>query len=418
MAASSRAKMYFRRIYRDCRAIETRRAETAVNFLRLFAVGVLYGNTLVNYFIRHVIPGGMFIGFSVVSALWLAVFFITRVYLRKRTAVRPWFPFVSVTVDTLLLTVCLFIMENPASHLTAVYYLIIAVTTLRFHAGVAAFSGVISVVSYLLVLAFHTGAAPLPNATDSVITVLTMLILSAVAAVAANRGRTLIYTVAKSLVDYTKARNALVRYVSNSVADEILKMDDRSLLEGKRRDVTILMSDLRGFTRLSDSLSPETVVEILNAYFATMIEVVFKNGGTLDKFMGDAIMVIFGAPVDTVDHAARAVRTAVEMQENMSRINEKLQRHGLPEIRMGIGLSAGPAVVGDIGSEVRSEYTAIGHTVNLAQRLESIAGAGEILATESVIQNLNGDFIGDPIEPLTLAGIAKEIRAWRIRKAP
>lgn len=130
-----------------------------------------------------------------------------------------------------------------------------------------------------------------------------------------------------------------------------------------------------------------------------MIEIIFANNGTLDKFMGDAIMVIFGAPVKDYSHAELAVKTAVEMQAAMEGINADLRRRGLPEVAMGIGLSTGPAVVGDIGSEIRMEYTAIGRTVNLAQRLEARAGAGEVLASDAVVADLKDRIETESLPP-------------------
>jgi len=142
---------------------------------------------------------------------------------------------------------------------------------------------------------------------------------------------------------------------------------------------------VRGFTRLAEHTAPEQVVGLLNRYFSAMTEIIFAYGGTLDKYIGDGLMALFGAPTATPEDATHAVQAAVEMQRQMRHINTDLRAAGLPEISIGVGLHTGEATVGYVGSERRTEYTAIGDTVNLASRLESNAQPGQILISEAVI---------------------------------
>lgn len=172
------------------------------------------------------------------------------------------------------------------------------------------------------------------------------------------------------------------RYLSDEVVDQILEAPGGARLGGDKRTVTIMMSDLRGFSALSERLPPEQVVRIINNYLATMTEVIKKHKGTIDEFIGDAILAIFGAPVTREDDAARATACAVEMQLAMHAVNEYNRRNDLPEIEMGIALHTGEVIVGNIGSEQRAKYGVVGTTVNLASRIETYTIGGQILISD------------------------------------
>ncbi len=170
-----------------------------------------------------------------------------------------------------------------------------------------------------------------------------------------------------------KFREAFAKYVSPQVVDEISKnIDDLKVDVGDRRDITILFSDIRDFTGMSENLAPEEVVRRLNIYFKAMVEVVFQFDGTLDKYVGDAIMAFFGAPKGDPNHATKACRCALGMREELKKVNERLESEGIAPMRIGIGINTGEVVVGNVGSERRMEYTVIGDNVNLASRLEGM----------------------------------------------
>jgi adenylate cyclase len=166
-------------------------------------------------------------------------------------------------------------------------------------------------------------------------------------------------------------KHTLVRYVSREVADEILASGKMAELKSERRKITVLFADVRGFTSLSESLSPEEVVSLLNEYFDKMIDAIFRYKGTLNKFLGDGFMAIFGAPADDHYQEEHAICAALEMQESVRELREKFQRYHVMNFHIGIGINTGVAVVGNIGCNQRMEYTAIGDTVNTASRLES-----------------------------------------------
>lgn len=173
------------------------------------------------------------------------------------------------------------------------------------------------------------------------------------------------------------------RYLSDEVVDQILEAPGGARLGGDKRTVTILMSDLRGFSALSERLPPEQVVRIINNYLATMTEVIKKHKGTIDEFIGDAILAIFGAPVGREDDAKRATACAVEMQLAMHSVNEYNRKNDLPEIEMGIALHTGEVIVGNIGSEQRAKYGVVGTAVNLTSRIETYTIGGQILISDA-----------------------------------
>jgi adenylate cyclase len=162
------------------------------------------------------------------------------------------------------------------------------------------------------------------------------------------------------------------RYVSPAVMEELLKNTDLAALGGQRREVTVLFADIRGFTSYSENKPPEEVVARLNFYLDEMTGVVFRNGGTLDKYLGDGLMAVFGAPLVLDQHAAKAVACALEIQRSVSRLNDEWLARGQQPLAIGIGINSGSVLVGNVGSHERMEYTVIGEDVNLASRLESL----------------------------------------------
>jgi adenylate cyclase len=188
-------------------------------------------------------------------------------------------------------------------------------------------------------------------------------------------------------------RRTFGRYLSDEVVSNLLESKDGLKLGGKRQKITVLSSDLRGFTALSEQLPPEEVVKILNIYLDYMLDAIAAYQGTIDKFMGDGIMVLFGAPTLRNDDAKRAVACAVAMQLAMSDVNKQMKRLGFPCLEMGIGINTGDAVIGNIGSEKHSEYTAIGNQINLAFRIETYTIGSQILISESTFKEVGASIL-------------------------
>ncbi len=183
-------------------------------------------------------------------------------------------------------------------------------------------------------------------------------------------------------------RNIFSRYLTDEVVANLLENPDGLSLDCQRRKVTILMSDLRGFSAISERSEPETIFAMLNVYLAGMTEVINQYRGTIDEFIGDAILVIFGAPTQKKDDAERAVACAVAMQMAMPSVNAKLKELGLPKIEMGVGINTGEVVVGNIGSNKRSKYGVVGSNINLASRIESYTVGGQILISGNTLEEV------------------------------
>ncbi len=201
-------------------------------------------------------------------------------------------------------------------------------------------------------------------------------------------------TVVESFINEQREKKRLSRYFSPAVVEDIIRQKEDVNLGSARRRMTILFSDIRGFTSISEKMSPEEVVGFLREYLTEMTDAVFQHGGTVDKYIGDAVMALYNVPFDQPDHAARAVKTALAFQERIKPLSEKFKaRHGL-ELKCGVGVHTGDAVVGTIGAEQRLEYTAIGDTINLGSRLESITKDFHvsIVISESTYEEVKGQF--------------------------
>ncbi len=192
-------------------------------------------------------------------------------------------------------------------------------------------------------------------------------------------------------------RQTFGRYTSEDIVGVLLDLPEGLKLGGEKRQVTLLMSDLRGFTALAERLEPTVVVALLNHYLSAMIEIIQEHGGTIDEIIGDAILVIFGAPVAMPDAARRAVRCALKMQQAMRRVNDFNRQQGWPEIEMGIALHTGEVVVGNIGSTKRSKYGVVGQMVNLTARIETFTVGGQVLVSPSVISSVPGLILGEEV---------------------
>jgi class 3 adenylate cyclase len=182
------------------------------------------------------------------------------------------------------------------------------------------------------------------------------------------------------------------RYLSDEIVTDILERPEGLELGGDLREVTIMMSDIRGFTSISELLDPAQVVKILNRYLGAMTDIIMAQQGTIDEFIGDAILAVFGAPQRRDDDADRAVKCALAMQEAMGEINKINAEEGLPEISMGIALNTGDVIAGNIGSERRSKYGFVGHPMNLTSRIEEFTAGGEILVSDSTLQKLQDKY--------------------------
>ncbi|HEY9597689.1 MAG TPA: adenylate/guanylate cyclase domain-containing protein, partial [Cyanophyceae cyanobacterium] len=209
-------------------------------------------------------------------------------------------------------------------------------------------------------------------------------------------------------------RQTFGRYLNEQVVANLLENPEGLKLGGERRKITILTSDLRGFTATSEQLAPEEVIKILNLYFAHMADAIVSFQGTIDEFMGDGILVLFGAPTARDDDAERAVACAVAMQLAMESVNNKMKQLGLPGLEMGIGINTGEVVVGNIGSEKRTKYGVVGSQVNLTYRIESYTVGGQILITESTLKDAGSQVIINGQKQVQPKGLKEPITIYAV----
>lgn len=221
----------------------------------------------------------------------------------------------------------------------------------------------------------------------------------------------------KRLAREEVARANYGRFMPEYVVKQLLENPNSFSLGGVNQTVTVLFADIRGFTSISEKEKPEKVVSLLNRYFSVMTDIIFEHGGTLDKYIGDGLMAIFGAPTAGFEDALNAVKAAVTMQKKIAQLNAELSAEGYENIAIGIGLHTGEATIGYIGSERRSEYTAIGDTVNLASRLESNAAGGQILMSEATAAASGNLVPVNVLEPLTVRNRLQPVSVLEVRWA-
>ena len=228
-----------------------------------------------------------------------------------------------------------------------------------------------------------------------------------------------IYEIAMKYIAERKKRRRVIsafkKYVAPQVVEEISKKGTFELkLGGEKRDIAVLFVDIRGFTPMSESLEPEKVVEILNDYLALTTKAIFDNGGTLDKFIGDATMAVFNAPFDLDDYVYRAVCTARDIAAGSEELEKRLFERFGKSVSFGVGVNCGPGVVGNIGCDFRMDYTAIGDTVNTAARLESNAEPGQILISDDVYQCVKDRIEVEEIGEIPLKGKTKGVMVYSV----
>lgn len=221
-------------------------------------------------------------------------------------------------------------------------------------------------------------------------------------------------TAHQRLIEQESRRRALERFLSPEVVEMVAANPQDIRLGGANQKVTILFADIRGFTQLSERMPPETVVDVLNEYFTRVTDVVFEFGGTLDKYMGDAVMALFGAPLVKTDDARRAVQAAIAIQQLMHQLNRDAAARGWPELSVGIGVNTGEVTAGNIGSPKRLDYTVIGDAVNVAFRIMSHASPGQVIVTEATAAEVKGEFSLRRLSPLLVKGKSEPLNVYSV----
>ena len=205
------------------------------------------------------------------------------------------------------------------------------------------------------------------------------------------------------------------RYISPDLVKAIAESEQEIQLGGVKKEVSVVFLDIRGYTPLTEKMAPEEVVDFLNMMFDLITEKTLENKGTIDKFIGDAAMLIFNAPIDVPDHAFCAVKTGFDIQQGMKQVRREIyDKYGV-EVNVGIGINTGEAVVGNIGSYLRVDYTAIGDHVNVAARIESVSEAGQILVSASTYERTKASFVYTNAGQFSLKGKSEEIILYELK---
>lgn len=220
---------------------------------------------------------------------------------------------------------------------------------------------------------------------------------------------------ASSLREKELIKGAFSTYVSSQVMEEVLKNPGSMALGGARKRATILFADIRGFTSMSETMQPEDVVSIINSYLSVQTEIILRNGGMLDKFVGDCVMAVYGIPLAKEDDALRAVRSALEIQIAVDQMNQQRRTAGEKTVTIGIGINTGDVVSGNMGSKQKMDYTVIGDAVNLAARLESVAEGGSILISEETYNLVSAKVIAERLTPLAVKGKRDKVSVFRVK---
>jgi class 3 adenylate cyclase len=238
------------------------------------------------------------------------------------------------------------------------------------------------------------------------------------AVIAKNSKRLIVQAAQESLAraSLMRDRDRLAKYFSKDVVDLVLNDPASIGLGGRRMNATVLFADIRNFTLLSTKMEPEEVVDLLNRYFSTVVDIIFKHGGTLDKFIGDGVMALFGVPYPLENAPVHAIETALELIHALEAFNKDLEARQMLRIDIGVGINSGPVVAGNIGSSQRHEFTVIGDTVNLAARLEGLnkeAGT-QILISESTYQAVKSKFDTRALGPIRIRGKTEPVEVYAI----
>jgi adenylate cyclase len=413
------------------------RGERLVNYVR--AVFSAFSFTLMFVSSDSQEPAALLV-FRIALGAWFGYSVLVWLLLRRGDRYFQWLKYLSITAD--ISAVCLGMMggvQNPSGvyevYRAPIAWLVLAafnvMAGLRYSVfaglyssflGLLLSAGTLVYVRLTLDVAWVDKAVylgPGLNMDECVMTLVFSSTNGIFAAVIAWNSRKLILkaaadSLARERVEQDKDR--LAKYFSKDVVDLVLNNPESLALGGQRMHATVLFADIRNFTQLSTMMQPEEVVELLNRYFSTMVDIVFKNGGTLDKFLGDGLMALFGVPYP-IDHPEEAaVRTALEMLDALQIMNRELEAKGMLRLDIGVGINAGPVVAGNIGSAQRHEYTVIGDTVNLAARLEALnkETRTQVLVSASVHHAIEKIFRSRQLGPLRIRGKPEPVEVFAI----
>lgn len=378
--------------------------------------------------------------YRVMLSGWAIYAAIVWLLLRNRERYYRWLKYVSITVDVNFIYVGMIgslfnhsgvyeVYRTPVNWVALAAFNVLA--ALRYSVVAGMYSAAITLLYGSALLTYVRFSVPVPwveqavyvgpglNEPECIFVMVFVAINGVFAAVIASNSRRLILKAASESHKRERLeqdRDRLAKYFSKDVVDLVLNDPSSIGLGGRRTTATVLFADIRNFTQLSTMMQPEEVVDLLNRYFSMMVDIVFDNGGTLDKFLGDGLMALFGVPYPIEKPEERAVRTALEMLDALQGLNRELEAKGMLRLDIGVGINCGAVVAGNIGSSQRHEYTVIGDTVNLAARLEALnkETRTQVLVTAAVHDAIQGVFRTRSLGRLRIRGKPDPIEVFAI----
>jgi len=393
--------------------------ERKINRVRLAFLAVFSLNELFNYHALGVVGYTQHLRAMITMLVWggyaaAAWYLVNRAGLYTRPV-----KYVSAAVDALFLTLAIVLVEGNNGPLVSLYFVLIAGSAVRYSFRATLASAAFSALGYAAVWRYSFGNPRLVpiSAYAAVINMLVLALAGVLAGYAVRKMRALVLKFAENLLRRELAETALSRYVSHQVARKILNSPDggAGMGEGRRTKAAILISDIRGFTPMSEAMDPAALVKLLNAYFGRMVDVVFRHDGTLDKFVGDALIVVFNDPLEQPDAERRAVACAAEMQREIAAFNAEQAAAGGKTLGVGIGVHCGAVVAGNVGSQSRMDYTVMGDTVNFTSRLQGKAPAGAVYVSASVRAATAGDYAYKDLGRMEFKGCSEPAEVFEFR---
>ena len=396
--------------------------ERKINLLRLIFLSVFLLNEFSNYYLLHVVAGWLHVRAVWTVLAWLAYAAGAWYLVNRRGFYARPVKYVSAAADALFLTLAIVLVEGNNGPLVPVFYILIVGCALRYSNRAIMAAAGFSALGYAAVWATSFGnprLTPIPTY-SAIIHMLIMGMMGAFAGYAVRKMRGLVLKFAENFLKRELAEGALSRYVSHQVARKILDSPEGAAVmgEGRRTQAAVLISDIRGFTPMSETMDPGQLVTLLNSYFSRMVDVVFRHDGTLDKFVGDALVVVFNDPFEQPDAEMRAVACAAEMQREIAAFNKEQAAAGKKTLGVGIGVHCGPVVAGNVGSKSRMDYTVMGDTVNFASRLQGKAPAGAVYVSAAVKEKTSSGFGYKSLGGMEFKGYSAPAEVFALEAAP
>ena len=394
---------------------EGMRGESAINVLRLSLIVFLAVTEAVDFFWGDQLPSEIIAVVAGSAWLWISFALALFLLINRKHVYRHWFRYAIPVMDAFCVAhVSLSVREDIYAGADAFFYFLIAVSVLRYdRKAVWVSTGATAAAYYVAILyaaKYHLGVY---TTTQILINMGAMLLFGVLCAYST---RATLATARKFITDalyMEKLENAFSKYIPSQVASRIIldRADFEKAGRGHSAQSAVLIADIRGFTKMAQTLSPQELMDVLNGHFSSLGEIVYANGGMINKFVGDSIIAVFGDPVRQENPCLAAVKCAGEI---VRAVNEKNAAGRLPSLNVGVGVNFGEIVAGNLGSDDRIEYAVLGDTVNMTERIQTNAAGGEVLVSESVHSCVSSLFSFEPVVR-QLKGYDEPIRLYRLK---